>query len=109
VTLAPEGDATALSYAARANIGGKLAQIGQRLIDSAAKQIADDFFARFAAQLTAVPPIVEPEIVATALASSPIETTATLAASREGLAPEIWVIGLVGVIVILLVLFGVAL
>jgi carbon monoxide dehydrogenase subunit G len=109
VTLAPEGDATALSYAARANIGGKLAQIGQRLIDSAAKQVADDFFARFVAQLTAVPPIAEPEIVAAMPAPSPLGTSATQAAPRDGLAPEIWVIGLVGVIVILLVLFGVAL
>jgi uncharacterized protein len=109
VTLAPEGDATALSYVARANIGGKLAQVGQRLIDSAAKQIADDFFARFAAQLSTVPPVAEPEIVAPAPPSL-METTATpQAVSREGVAPEIWVIGLVGVIVILLVLFGVAL
>src|SRR5579862_1007202 len=36
VTLAPKGDATVLSYVARASIGGKLAQVGQRLIDSAA-------------------------------------------------------------------------
>ena len=54
VTLAAEGDVTLLSYVARGNIGGKLAQVGQRLIDSAAKQIADDFFGRFAAQIAAV-------------------------------------------------------
>ena len=39
---------TRLSYDVEAQIGGKLAQIGQRLINSAAKKIADDFFARFA-------------------------------------------------------------
>ena len=48
IALTPEGNGTALAYTAKANIGGKLAQIGQRLIDGAAKQIADDFFARFA-------------------------------------------------------------
>ena len=60
VTLASEGEGTALSYVARANIGGKLAQVGQRLIDSAAKQIADDFFARFAAQIATAPPLGHP-------------------------------------------------
>src|SRR5437016_6704638 len=59
VTLAQEGEATMLSYIARANIGGKLAQVGQRLLDSAAKQIADDFFARFAAQIATAPPLAQ--------------------------------------------------
>src|SRR5438876_20736 len=49
VSLAPsEGGDTALSYTAKANVGGKLAQIGSRLIDGAAAKMADDFFARFA-------------------------------------------------------------
>src|SRR6202012_545121 len=53
IVLTPEGDGTLLAYTAKANIGGKLAQIGQRLIDGAARQIADDFFARFSAAVTA--------------------------------------------------------
>src|SRR5665213_1296281 len=44
IVLTPEDGGTVLTYAAKASIGGKLAQIGQRLIDGAAKQIADDFF-----------------------------------------------------------------
>ena len=55
IVLTPEGDGTALSYTAQAQIGGKLAQIGQRLIDGAAKQIADDFFVRFAAAVANAP------------------------------------------------------
>lgn len=52
VSLAPEGaDATALTYVVKAQVGGKLAQIGSRLIDGAAAKIADDFFARFAERL----------------------------------------------------------
>jgi hypothetical protein len=47
VALAPEGDATRLSYSARANVGGKLAQIGSRLVDAAANKVANDFFSAF--------------------------------------------------------------
>src|SRR5438105_12627609 len=45
---ASDGADTALSYTAMANVGGKLAQIGSRLIDGAAAKMADDFFSRFA-------------------------------------------------------------
>jgi uncharacterized protein len=48
VKLAPKDGGTLLSYAVEAQIGGKLAQLGQRLINGAAKKIADDFFANFA-------------------------------------------------------------
>lgn len=47
VTLTPEGEGTHLSYEVDANVGGKLAQIGQRFIDSTAKKMADEFFAKF--------------------------------------------------------------
>lgn len=54
VSLAPSGAAeTALTYAAKAQVGGKLAQIGSRLVDGAAAKMADDFFARFAEHLGA--------------------------------------------------------
>lgn len=49
VKLEPKDDGTLLSYAVEAQIGGKLAQIGQRLINGAAKKIADEFFKNFAA------------------------------------------------------------
>jgi carbon monoxide dehydrogenase subunit G len=48
VSLAPEGDQCRLSYEVDASIGGKLAQIGQRLVDGAAKKMADEFFTAFA-------------------------------------------------------------
>ena len=47
VRLSPEGDATKLSYDVKANVGGKLAQIGSRLVDAAAKKVADDFFKNY--------------------------------------------------------------
>ena len=48
VTLKPlPGDQTEMSYVAKAQIGGKLAQIGSRLVDGAAAKMTDDFFTRF--------------------------------------------------------------
>ena len=48
VGLTDKDGGTLLSYNVEAQIGGKLAQLGQRLINSAAKKTADDFFANFA-------------------------------------------------------------
>ena len=47
VRLSPEGEKTKLSYDVKASVGGKLAQIGSRLVDAAAKKVADDFFRNF--------------------------------------------------------------
>lgn len=55
VALSSEGEATALAYSASAQIGGKLAQIGSRLIDGAAHKMAADFFAALARELEAAP------------------------------------------------------
>lgn len=53
VSLEEEGaDATLLRYTVKAQVGGKMAQLGARLIDATAKQMADQFFDRFAANLT---------------------------------------------------------
>jgi carbon monoxide dehydrogenase subunit G len=48
VELIEEGAETVLRYVARGQVGGKLAQVGSRLIDAAAKQMADQFFTGFA-------------------------------------------------------------
>jgi carbon monoxide dehydrogenase subunit G len=53
----PDGS-TELSYDAKAQVGGKLAQVGSRLIDSVAKKMSDDFFKAFRKQLA--PPEAEP-------------------------------------------------
>lgn len=54
VALQPDGSGTVLTYKANASVGGKLAQIGSRLIDGVAKKMSDDFFARFN-QIVAAP------------------------------------------------------
>jgi carbon monoxide dehydrogenase subunit G len=48
-----DGASTKLAYSARATVGGKMAQIGSRLIDATAAKITDDFFRAFEAQLQA--------------------------------------------------------
>jgi hypothetical protein len=47
VALTPNADGCELSYTVHASVGGKIAQLGQRLIDGAAKSMAEDFFKRF--------------------------------------------------------------
>ncbi len=57
VSLAPSGtDETALTYVAKAQVGGKLAQIGSRLVDGVAAKMTDDFFTRFIQRLRPAAP-----------------------------------------------------
>lgn len=61
VSLATEATGTRLSYTVNAQVGGKLAQIGSRLIDGVAKKLADDFFAAFNQNIAGpAPPAAEP-------------------------------------------------
>lgn len=62
VSLAPAGEgATSVQYHVKAQVGGKLAQIGSRLVDGAAAKLADDFFARFSEQVAPAAAKVVPE------------------------------------------------
>jgi uncharacterized protein len=60
VSLAQDGAGTKLSYVANAQVGGKLAQVGSRLIDGVARKMADDFFQRFNAKLVGPAPAPAP-------------------------------------------------
>jgi hypothetical protein len=64
VTLSEAAGGTELTYSAQAQIGGKLAQVGSRLIDSVAKKMSDDFFKAFRMQLA--PPIPGDALTASA-------------------------------------------
>src|SRR6266850_658322 len=61
VSLKTEGAGTRLSYTAKASVGGKLAQVGSRLIDGVARKMADDFFSAFNEKLAG--PAAKPEDV----------------------------------------------
>ena len=56
VALADDGAGTLLSYSVNAQVGGKIAQLGARLIDATAKQMAESFFDRFLKQVEALAP-----------------------------------------------------
>jgi carbon monoxide dehydrogenase subunit G len=56
VELSSADNGTRIDYVVNAQVGGKLAQIGSRLIDGAAAKVADDFFAQFAARAGGSPP-----------------------------------------------------
>ena len=53
VALQPVEGGVELSYTVHSQVGGKIAQLGQRLIDGVAKTLAEDFFTRFEEQLQA--------------------------------------------------------
>jgi carbon monoxide dehydrogenase subunit G len=55
VALQPKDGGTLLTYNVEAQIGGKLAQLGQRLVNGAAKKLADQFFAKFAGAVGGTP------------------------------------------------------
>jgi carbon monoxide dehydrogenase subunit G len=56
VKLVDDGDGTLLTYDVKAQVGGKIAQLGARLIDASAKQMADAFFNNFSAAVAAAEP-----------------------------------------------------
>jgi len=93
VKLVANGDATVLGYTASAQVGGKLAQIGSRLVDGAAKKVADDFFAAFKARLAAP---------AGPAAAATVETAST---ARRWLGVAA-VIGAALAVLVMLLLFG---
>ena len=73
VALTAEGSGTKLAYSAKAQVGGKLAQVGSRLIDAAAGKITDDFFKAFEALLQSrVAPLTPDAGVAEAAVRPPI-------------------------------------
>ncbi|MDP9990716.1 carbon monoxide dehydrogenase subunit G [Variovorax boronicumulans] len=68
---APAPAGCELDYTVQAQVGGKIAQLGQRLIDGAAKSTADDFFKRFEAEMQSR--YGPPPAVATEAADAPAE------------------------------------
>lgn len=98
VELEPEGQQTLLKYTTNAKVGGKLAQIGSRLIDSTARKMADQFFANFNELVTAP-----------AGAASPAAAVAPPAQRPAGRGIPAWVWGdvtVLAVVLLLLLLFA---
>jgi carbon monoxide dehydrogenase subunit G len=66
IVLVEDGDGTLLRYTVKADVGGKLAQIGSRLVQSTANKYSRDFFSKFGDIVTGAAPLAEaaPEVVA---------------------------------------------
>jgi uncharacterized protein len=130
VRLDEEGsEATLLKYEVDAHVGGKLAQIGSRLIDATSRKMASDFFERFAGlmapEAAVTPATAAPAAQATvvsAVAPAPVEAAAPPAprvepAAEESpppgpappaplrLPPAVWVTGLAVVVALMLYYF----
>jgi uncharacterized protein len=88
VSLADAPGGTLLHYDVEANVGGKIAQLGSRLIDGVAKNMADKFFANFAAIAAAgAAPAAAPTAPSIAAAASAVESPAAVRAAPSPPAP----------------------
>jgi uncharacterized protein len=130
VNLAEEGAETLLSYAVQAQVGGKLAQIGSRLIDGVARKMANDFFGSFATEVAAGQPAPAPTEAAQGAAAPPPAATLERESApvprppepepvtpeplppvppprseSRRLPPAVWVGGLAAIVVLLLYFF----
>jgi len=104
VRLEADGaETTIMRYTAETQVGGKMAQLGARLIDSTSKKLADQFFDRFAAALS--PAMPSPEEVPELAGSAPIPKSAGAAAvpAPDGrLKPAVWIPILIAVVALVL-------
>lgn len=117
VRLVEDAGYTVLSYDVKAQVGGKMAQLGARLIDATAKQMADAFFNRFSAEVTREPTEImaegmsgmmgEAERVVQRAETSPaaIRLWSIIPKEPLGLPIVAWV-GIVAFALILLLIFG---
>jgi len=98
VTLREEAGATVLNYNVDAQVGGKIAQVGARLIDGTAKKLADEFFGKFAGMVGGPPPAETAADGAPAMAAA---APASSAAAQRGY--KHWLIIGVGAAILILV------
>lgn len=93
VTLSePAPGQTLLAYDVDATVGGKLAQIGQRLIDGAARKMADDFFQRFSARFAPVEAPQEGVVSASEPSATVAEPEPVPVSGRRQISPILWVV-----------------
>ena len=83
VLLTPNATGCELAYSVQASVGGKVAQLGQRLIDGAAKSMAEDFFKRFDLEMQKQ----HPEAYAARDAAEAAQTESTTAVTPAKAAP----------------------
>jgi len=89
VQLLPNADGVSLEYTVQASVGGKIAQVGQRLIDGVAKSMAEDFFKRFDEAMQQR----HPEAYAEKAAAADSQGTTAAQASASGIPSWVWAAG----------------
>lgn len=121
VTLSDDGSGgTILRYEADGSVGGKIAQIGSRLVKGVAQKTADDFFTRFSAQVVGAAPVMS-AVIEPSGDAAPISTGAPMtapttprhppvsdSAQSRGLNPLAWIGGLIVIVALLLAWFAFA-
>ncbi|HCO89801.1 MAG TPA: carbon monoxide dehydrogenase [Alphaproteobacteria bacterium] len=113
VTLSDIPEGTLLSYDVDAQVGGKLAQLGQRLIDGTAKKLSDEFFGNFATRLGGAPAedasgtaVEADEVKHAGNAATPEHNESEAEEEQAGLPPAVWIAGLIGLMTILVFVFA---
>ena len=108
VRLEPRDPGCELLYTVNAQVGGRIAQVGQRLIDGVARSMAEDFFKRFDAELqkrhpapaaspdtSAAPGAPDPTMVSASAQPDPAAVAAAITEARIAIAPWMWIVGVV--------------
>ncbi len=90
VALTPQGTGCELGYRVQAQVGGKIAQLGQRLIDGVAESMAEDFFKRFDEEMQRR----HPEAYAAAAAAQPAAAEPAAPAGKP-IPAWLWIVGAV--------------
>ena len=109
VSLKDDSGGTMLAYKVQAQVGGKLAQIGSRLIDATARKMADEFFTRFAGAVSAAAAPVAaaagaPTGASPAMAALPSDRPVPTESRR--VPPFVWAAILTGLVALLLYLYA---
>ena len=101
VTLTEQGEGTLLKYEANAEVGGKLASVGSRLVEGVAKKQADDFFRKFSEIVGGEQGGDEQK-----LDLEPLENDKQNQLSSKGLPPIVWGAGIAVIVGLLLYIYG---
>lgn len=98
-----EHGGTQLTYSVEAKVGGKLAQIGSRLIDSVAKKLAGKFFETFVEIVNVADKTgaADETALANSEEASPVAPTTSVAQTR-GISTPVWVVGIIGAVAVLI-------
>jgi len=92
VQLAPVAGGCELAYQVQAQVGGRIAQVGQRLIDGVARSMAEDFFKRFEAQMQLRHPAAPPAEAAAAAQTAAVAQPAAGSSGRSTMPAWAWIL-----------------